>query len=62
MNEAEMRIVAALESMALSLNRIEEYARMTAAPTDDELRERLQRSISMALFMDAEKADGEPLN
>lgn len=49
------RAVVALESIA-------ENARMIANPTDEELRDRIQRSMSTAVFLDAERSEGEPLN
>lgn len=62
MDEFQTRLVTAIEDIALSLKHIEHYARMMAEPTEEELRERLQRSVSMAMFLDSSRPEDEPLN
>lgn len=53
--EMMIRAVTALELIADS-------ARKMADPTDDELRDRLERSMNMAVFLDTSRGEGEPLN
>lgn len=62
MSEFEREAIFQLTRIADSLEEVATYSRKLADPTEDELRERLQKSLTMALFLDSQKPDGEPLN
>ena len=62
MSEFEKEAIFQLTRIADSLGEIAVHSRKLADPTEDELRERLQKSLTMALFLDSQKPDGEPLN
>jgi len=55
-------VISYLERMTEALESLAENARKLANPTDEEVKEKLEKSMTLALLLGMGRGDNDPLN